>query len=120
MNNKMLKLAIIGSRDFDNYDLLCETLKSYAKFEIISGGAAGADSLAKRYAMENVITITEYLPDYTLGRAATHIRNDKIIKECDEVLAFWDGKSRGTASVIKKVKAKKKPLTVIHYGEEQN
>lgn len=49
--------------------------------------------------------LTEYLPEYErYGRAAPIKRNDKIIQSAEMVLAFWDGKSRGTAYVISKCK----------------
>ncbi len=49
-----MKLAIIGSRKFTDYDLLCDQIsRIYPKVEcVISGGAIGADSLAKRWATE--------------------------------------------------------------------
>ena len=43
-----MKTAVIGTRTFDNYAELCETLGNLANTptEIISGGATGADALA--------------------------------------------------------------------------
>lgn len=57
------KVAVIGSRAFDDYDLLSDTLADYDILQIISGGAKGADSLAKKYAKSNGIDITEHKPD---------------------------------------------------------
>ncbi len=44
-----MKIAVVGSRNFNNYQLLKDTLDKYKeKCElIISGGAKGADKLAK-------------------------------------------------------------------------
>ena len=73
-----MKLAIVGGRDFTDYALLQYTVEHYYPLEmistIISGGARGADTLARRYAEENGITFTEYKPDWKLGRGAGIIR----------------------------------------------
>ena len=60
------------------------------------------DSYAAEYAKKNKLKLTEFLPEYKLyGRAAPIVRNKQIVEYADEVLAFWDGKSKGTLSVIK-------------------
>ncbi len=94
-----MKVAVIGSRgltvsDFGRY--LPENTT-----EIVSGGAKGVDTSAKEYAKSNGIKLTEFLPEYTrFGRSAPLKRNITIIEYSDIVLAFWDGKSRGTKFVI--------------------
>ena len=94
-----MKVAVIGSRgltvsDFGRY--LPENTT-----EIVSGGAKGVDTSAKEYAKSNGINLTEFLPEYTrFGRSAPLKRNISIIEYSDIVLAFWDGKSRGTKFVI--------------------
>ena len=94
-----MKVAVIGSRgltisNLGDY-LPCDTT------EIISGGAKGVDTCARDYALSHGIKITEYLPEYEkYGRAAQLKRNITIIQNADLVLAFWDGKSKGTKFVI--------------------
>ena len=79
-----MKIAIIGSRSFDNYEYLKEKLSGVPITHIVSGGAAGADSLAERYSKEHNIPITVFKPDYAKnGRAATHVRNREIIHSSD-------------------------------------
>ena len=94
-----MKCAIIGSRN-----LTINNLKPYLPeniTEIISGGAIGIDACAKKYAISNNIKYKEFLPEYQLyGRSAPIKRNIQIIEYCDYVIAFWDGKSRGTKFVI--------------------
>jgi predicted Rossmann fold nucleotide-binding protein DprA/Smf involved in DNA uptake len=97
----MNKVAIIGSRSFKNYEYMKESLGCFAIGKIISGGARGADSLARKFAEENGIEITEILPRWDIhGKSAGFIRNEFIIEGADIVVAFWDGKSRGTAHSI--------------------
>lgn len=59
------------------------------------------DTSAREYALSHGIKLTEFLPEYTrFGRSAPLKRNITIIEYADIVLAFWDGKSRGTKFVI--------------------
>lgn len=101
----MNKVAIIGSRTFKNYEFMKESLKAFAIGEIISGGAKGADSLARRYAEEKNITITEFIPEWDkYGKSAGFKRNKLIIEQSDAIIAFWDGQSAGTAHSIRLAK----------------
>ena len=94
-----MKIAVVGSRtikavDIGQYLLLGD--------EVVSGGAVGVDTCAAEYAKNNGLKLTVFLPEYELyGRAAPIIRNKTIVDYADKVLVFWDGKSRGTLSVIK-------------------
>jgi hypothetical protein len=114
-----MKLAIAGSRYFNNYDLL---LKYMGLFlfenieEIISGGAAGADSLGERYAIYYHIPVKRFLAEWSkYGKSAGFIRNQLIVDNCDMLLVFWDGKSAGTADTIAKAKKAKKPTFIIYF-----
>ena len=62
-----MKLAVIGSRRFNNYQLLKSILTEIkSKIEmILSGGALGADSLAMKFAKENNIAFLEFPPDFS-------------------------------------------------------
>jgi hypothetical protein len=92
-----MKIAIVGSRDFKDWGLLCSVMKEYRPSEIISGGAMGADSMAAAWAKEKGIPLKEFLPDYKkYGRSAPIRRNDLIVDASEMVIAFWDGTSRGT------------------------
>ena len=107
-----MKLAIIGSRGIDNVDLSVYVNESVT--EIVSGGAKGIDTAAKEYAIANNIKLTEFLPDYQhYGRGAPLRRNIRIIEYSDKVIAFWDGKSKGTEFVIKECKKCGKDIAVI-------
>ena len=97
-----LKYAVIGSREFTDYEYLKSILTCYKFSSIISGGAKGADCLARRYAIDNNIRLVEFFPDWEkLGKSAGVIRNRQIVEASDVVIAFWNGMSRGTASSIK-------------------
>ena len=105
-------VAIIGSRDLWVADF--EKYLPEGVEEIVSGGARGIDSAARRYAQSKGMKFKEFLPDYeTFGNRAPLLRNLEIIDYCDMVLAFWDGKSRGTRFVIDNCKKKNKPCKIF-------
>lgn len=94
-----MKVAIIGSRGINDFDLSPFIPKNTT--EIVSGGAVGVDTVAKIYALNNNIKYTEFLPEYDkYGKSAPILRNNDIISYSDFVLAFWDGESPGTKYVI--------------------
>lgn len=107
-----MKVAIIGSRN-----LIVNNLEKYLPdciTEVVSGGAKGIDTCARKYAIENNIKIVEFLPDYNkYGRSAPLRRNLQIIEYADQVIAFWDGKSRGTKYVIDNCKKRNKNVTIF-------
>lgn len=83
--------------------------------EIVSGGARGIDSCAKKYALLNGIKYKEFLPDYDkYGRSAPLKRNLEIIEYADTVIAFWDGKSRGTKFVIDNCRKVRKAVKIVN------
>lgn len=98
-----MKVAVIGSRSFSDYERLEKSLSSVNVTidVIVSGGAKGADSLAAAYAKNHGIELLEFLPEYSrYGRAATIVRNRQIVDASDVVIAFWDGTSKGTKSSL--------------------
>lgn len=94
-----MKVAVIGSRGLTINELGKYLPKEVT--EIVSGGAKGIDTDAREYALSHGIKLTEFLPEYNkYGKAAPLKRNLSIIEYSDLVIAFWDGKSRGTKFVI--------------------
>ncbi len=110
-----MKVAIVGSRGFTNYQLLKKYMDECGLkiTAIISGGAAGADSLARRYAKENNIELVEFKADWSQGKGAGYKRNVDIINNSDWVFAFWDHSSKGTKHSIDISKKFKKPIEII-------
>lgn len=94
-----MKLAIVGSRNCPALDITPHL--PFWPDTIVSGGAKGVDTLARKFAVNNGIPILEFLPEYEkFGRKAPLIRNRKIVENCDFLIAFWDGFSRGTKFTI--------------------
>ena len=119
-----MKLAVVGSRGFDNYNLLNTYLTKIHLREpitcIVSGGAKGADKLSERWAKENNIPTKIFYPDWDkFGKRAGFLRNNDIITEADKILACWDGISNGTKNSIELSKRQNKKCHVVYYNEKK-
>lgn len=113
-----MRLAVIGSRTFTDYKKLVEVLDGVALLQpitqVVSGGAPGADRLAEKYGKDKGIAVRIFPAEWTkYGKSAGFRRNADIIKNCDGVVAFWDGVSKGTAHSISLAEKAQKEITVI-------
>ena len=113
----MIKLAIIGSRDFEDFALLeREVLAHFDVADIsliVSGGARGADKLGEVFAKKYKIETLIFLPQWDVyGKSAGFRRNKDIVENADVVMAFWNG-SKGTAHIIKLAEESGKKVIII-------
>jgi len=115
-----MKLGVVGSRGFNDYELLKTELNKFKDIlEIVSGGAIGADKLSEQYGIEHNKLLRIFYPEYEIyGRSAPLKRNTQIIEKSDFVIAFWDGKSTGTKDSINKAKRLNKPYKIIYYNTQ--
>ena len=98
-----MKVIIAGGRDFNNYDLLTQTMNELNIIisEVVCGDARGADTLGAVWASANEIPVKHYPANWdTHGRSAGIIRNRQMAEYADFLVAFWDGKSHGTKNMI--------------------
>ena len=103
-----MKITIGGCRDYNDYNEFKKFVDDYIKqlntdeIIIISGHCSGVDMMAERYAEEKGLKTEIFPADWKrYGKAAGPVRNKTMVDNCDRVIAFWDNKSRGTASLIK-------------------
>lgn len=123
----MLRLIVAGTRDFEDYELLNSSLDEFISFHflkdpdpgvvIISGMAKGADLLGVRYAKEQNYSVEEFHADWSKGRSAGPQRNAKMAKSANACIVYWDGKSKGAASMIALAKKHELYLKVIYTME---
>ncbi len=110
-----MKVAVVGSRGLGEgcYPIVCDNIPVGCS-EIISGGAAGVDMLAERFARDKDLKLTVIRPDYqTFDRMAPLVRNGQIVKQADYVLILWNGTSRGTLNVIQSCMNTGKPYKLL-------
>jgi len=123
-----MRLAIVGSRAYRNKERIQKIVEKYVAqyttgvITIISGGAQGADALAKEIALEMGIRYEEYPPIHSRhNKYCTyppdhynkpyHVRNffernTHIAETCDHLIAFIvkDVKANGTMDTVEKAR----------------
>jgi len=121
MNKSPMILLVCGGRDYKDAEQAFRALDRVLEHRqvalVVSGGANGADSLAKEWAMRRGICFCEYPANWTFyGKSAGHLRNSAMIRHLpvDGVLAFPGG--RGTANMVQQ--AKERGIQVLELKEK--
>lgn len=118
----MLKTyGIVGNRigwEYEDVKNFLDRFK-FKKIRIVSGGAAGVDSYAQRYAEENHIPFYVCAPEVSVPSPQRYFeRNALIVDRADALIAFDKKEGRsGTKNTISL--AKKKGISVIIYDGEK-
>lgn len=114
-NLKELRVIIAGSRDFDDFpklmnsctDILSKVETDAERIRVISGTARGTDKLGEQYAKIAGYELSKFPANWDgLGKRAGYVRNADMAKfSCENgnqgmLIAFWDGKSKGTKHMI--------------------
>ena len=74
--------------------------------EIVSGGCAGPDLKGESYARAYEIPVRRFPADWKrYGRRAGPLRNEEMACYADALVAVWDGRSPGTADMIRRARA---------------
>lgn len=112
-----MKIIVAGSRAFNDYEFvkqkLDQLLVNLTDVEIVSGGCRGVDKLGERYAKEKGWKCTVFPADWSLGAFAGPYRNVQMARYAEGVVAFWDGKSKGTANMIENAKIYELKVRVV-------
>ena len=121
------RVIVCGSRNFTDKEIcfkaLDQLLGENPNVEIISGHAKGADQFGEEYAALHGIPTKVFLPDWKrYGRGAGLIRNQEMLayskEESSLVVAFWDGKSKGTKNMIETASAEGVKVYIVFLMEK--
>ena len=129
-NSSYFICLVAGSRSFNDYELLSQTLdnllSNQPKVAIVSGGARGADSLAERYAKERNLPLKVFTADWNrFGKSAGYKRNRQMHEFIAKFqnrgcVCFWDGESKGTQHNFKLCDEFKNPLRIKLFDKEDS
>lgn len=116
-----MNIAVVGSREYPELDRVTNLISKIPDHHtIITGDARGVDQraieAAKLFGMEyksyeakweetidDPGAVVKTRRDGTKYNVlAGHWRNTKVAKNCDRMVAFWDGQSSGTIDAVKK------------------
>ena len=114
------RVIIAGGRDFEDFRFLSkkcmEKLQNKTDVIVVSGGAKGADQLGEKFANFMGYDIKVFPANWEVGPIAGILRNREMAEYADALIAFWDGKSKGTKNMIEE--AEKRNLKVVVYNYE--
>lgn len=110
-----IRIIVAGGRDFNDYDLLHSSLvellfeiddTNTTEIEFVSGTCRGADVLGEQFAYNYNYDAKRFPANWNeFGKRAGWVRNCDMAKYASEadhgiLVAFWDGKSKGTKNMI--------------------
>lgn len=109
----MFRVIIAGTRHFNDYNMLREYADKKLsrqvalgkKIIILSGHCYGTDLLGEKFAQERKYDLEIYPAEWSrYGAAAGPRRNKQMAANAQALIAFWDGKSKGTKNMIEEAK----------------
>lgn len=116
----MMRLLVCGSRDYPLPGLVASRVSGYpAGTVLIVGGARGPDRIAENVGRASGLDVQVFRAEWDrYGRAAGYRRNMDMASELQAgepdaerlVIAFHDGRSRGTANMIEIARARGLPV----------
>lgn len=103
------KVIVAGSRTIANRGLIAKAMSDsgFRIDEVVCGRARGVDTEAAFIAKMRDIPVKEFPADWDLyGKRAGYIRNAQMADYADALILIWDGKSRGSANMLKQAREK--------------
>lgn len=121
-----MKTVIAGSRTISNESLIADAIKEsgFTVTAVIEGGQrtwdeakrhiiGGADWWARVWAIKNKVPVDTEDADWdTYGKAAGPIRNQVMALRGQQLIAVWNGRTRGTRDIIEQFIKAGKPYYV--------
>lgn len=119
-DGKVYRIIVTGSRNFNDYvRLKYELYQVFKRLDnapiIVSGTARGTDKLGEQFADEHDLEVKRFPADWDEhGKKAGYLRNKEMAEYADVLIAFWDGKSKGTGHMIKIANKQELPTKIIN------
>lgn len=117
----MRRVLVTGSRNWFNHEIISDALHAQRLLDpdyaitVVHGGAAGADALAAWWARSVGVHAEVHMADWSLGKVAGHIRNQKMVDlGADVCLAFPMQGSRGTWDCVRRAEKAGIPVRTFH------
>ena len=90
---------IAGSRTIESPEQVFSAIAMapWKPTAVISGGAAGVDSLGEAWGRQNQIRVVRMAADWDrFGKRAGYLRNVEMAAVAEALILIWDGKSKGS------------------------
>jgi hypothetical protein len=117
---KSMRVAIIGSCEYKPLRNVSRYVKTLpAGTTIISGAAPGVDRIAELTAVKLGWPVEIIMGDWSLINKSTgYVRLKEVVTSADRVVAFWNGKSRGTPVSVNMARGLGKDMIVFGPSNE--
>lgn len=112
-----MRVIVCGSRGWTDRELIADRLADLPGESVVMHGAArGADLIASQEALKLGLLVEEYPAEWDrYGKRAGAVRNEEMAAlGADLCLAFWDGRSSGTAHMMEMAAKYGIPVDVVH------
>jgi predicted Rossmann fold nucleotide-binding protein DprA/Smf involved in DNA uptake len=100
-----MRVAIVGSRRYSEPSRVSEYVNALPpRASIITGSASGVDAAATKAARAKGIPV-QVMPasfDEMADASRSAARNQRLVDACDVLVAFWDGRSKGTRGTVER------------------
>lgn len=109
-----MKTIIAGSRSITDKAAIFRLLDElpWIPTEVVSGTAAGVDSIGEEWAAARDIPVTRFPAEWNkFGKRAGYIRNTSMSHYAKGLVLFWDGVSRGSAHML--LEAQRRNLKIV-------
>lgn len=135
MSDRMFKVIVAGGRDLKvgekHLNIVRRLVRNKHNVQFVTGCATGADQIP--YLLEGEYGEPKQFPadwDNTDCKGAVvryarngkpynaiagHMRNEAMAQYADALIAFWDGKSKGTLDMINRAKKHRLQVRIIKY-----
>ena len=112
----MLRVAIVGSRHFPDLERVESFVDGLpAGTRLVTGSASGVDAAASRAARRRGMAVQVIGAGFeeARDRGAAEARNQRLVDQCDLLVAFWDGESNGTRATVDRALASGRDVQVF-------
>ena len=117
-----MKIVVAGNRTYKNHQHIYAVLNSIVQKSdiLLQGGAQGVDAVASTWARTYGIACQTVEAEWDkFGSAAGRLRNRQMALRADALIAFWDGESPGTGSMIRCMQLAKKPIFYVYHDVKE-
>ncbi|MCK8495850.1 hypothetical protein M0L20_28550 [Spirosoma sp. RP8] len=112
-----MKTALLASRQLtspNHYEQIRAALLELGTTELHHGAEGAGKQHAETWASETGRAQVGHAPNWKeYGRAAGPIRGRELVQAVDNLVALWDGKSKGTEQELKEAKRQGKRVKLI-------